>query len=424
MPRRRGSTGRKAGQLSFLEDRAPYGQPNEEEESDQLLSTPDEIKRAVERNAIDRGTLFIGVIVELDIEGLLRQIEDLANTADKEIIRESADILGIDVRALDLLDNADPPFAYTYYFCTPDTLINHPKLIFYYRNIAMLSAKVMRGIGLDTAIYESGGIPTRERAAELAAYLNKIVSGLIIDMGVTRLRHIEMLMTNLGDALGGSSRNEVGRVAMVQVMRSLIKYLHQRDYLESINYTTRESLVPGAADRGESVLLLEPNIDIDAKLNQIESDYVKYQGLRLKNGVVLLIDSDIKWRDSMNREYSPSADMHSAREATGTEADMIWGAEVKGGADPAGSDEHWKTASRALNRILEAAEKTGHDKPPLSFIGTTIVGQVALEISAWLDRGDLRSAYNLTKMIEQPLEMQRFLDDMMEFLGYGRQSSK
>jgi hypothetical protein len=225
-----------------------------------------------------------------------------------------------------------------------------------------------------------------------------------------------MLMTNLGDALGGSSRNEVGRVAMVQVMRPLIKYLYQRDRIESINYTTRESLVPGTADRGESVLVLEPNIDIDTILDQIESGHVKYQGLRLRNGVVLLIDSNIKWRDSKNREHSPSADMHSARESAATETDMIWGAEVKGGADPAGSDEHWKTASRALNRILEAAKETGHGKPPLSFIGTTIVGQVALEVSAWLDRGDLKSAYNLTKMIEQPTEMQRFLDDMMEFL--------
>jgi len=30
---------------------------------------------------------------------------------------------------------------------------------------------------------------------------------------------------------------------------------------------------------------------------------------------------------------------------------MRWAAELKGGADPAGSDEHWKTATEALNRI-------------------------------------------------------------------------
>ena len=54
----------------------------------------------------------------------------------------------------------------------------------------------------------------------------------------------------------------------------------------------------------------------------------------------------------------------------------------------------------------------------ISFIGTTIVGRVAVEIKAWINRGDLISAYNLAKIIEQPEEKQRFLDDMMVFLGY------
>jgi hypothetical protein len=48
--------------------------------------------------------------------------------------------------------------------------------------------------------------------------LNEIVSGLLIETGaagVTRNRHIQMVMANLGDSLGGSSRNEVERGAMV-----------------------------------------------------------------------------------------------------------------------------------------------------------------------------------------------------------------
>jgi hypothetical protein len=46
--------------------------------ADQLpsfASTRAEIKLAVEQNAIDRGTLFIRVIVSLDIDGLFRQLE-------------------------------------------------------------------------------------------------------------------------------------------------------------------------------------------------------------------------------------------------------------------------------------------------------------------------------------------------------------
>jgi hypothetical protein len=406
-----------AQQLNLWGQNGPEGQP-EAQIFNHIVSTPDEIKRAVERNAIDRGVLFIGIIVELEIDDLLNLVEDLGKTTDKEEIAESADALGIDLKALTLLDNVDPPIPYPYYFCTSNFLVQHPELAFYYRNIAMLSAKVMRGIGLDTIEYEAGNAPTKETATEIAKYLNPIISGLILDTGVTRNRHIEMLMANLGDSLGGSSRNEVGRVAMAQVMRPLIKLLCQHDRLESITYSTRSSLVPGTPRDPDETLIIGPQTDIGAKLNEIERDHVKYMELRLRNGVLLLVDKIIRWYDNKGKEYTPSADLHSARESTGAETDMIWGAEVKGGADPAGSDEHWKTASRALTRILENASKSGRAAPPLSFIGTTIVNKVAVEIVAWIDRGDLVSAYNLTKIIEQPAELKRFLADMMEFLGY------
>ena len=151
-----------------------------------------------------------------------------------------------------MLDSDEPPIPYPYYFCTPDFLIEHPQLTFYYRNIAMLSSKVMRGLGLDTTPYENGETPTREDAIEIVKYLNEIVSGLLIEAGaagVTRNRHIQMVMANLGDSLGGSSRNEVGRVAMAHVMRRLIKHLHSRGWLDRIVYTPRESLVPGDRSR-------------------------------------------------------------------------------------------------------------------------------------------------------------------------------
>ena len=98
--------------------------------------------------------------------------------------------------------------------------------------------------------------------------------------------------------------------------------------------------------------------------------------------------------------------------------DMIWSGEIKGGADPAGSDEHWKTATQALNRILEAAEKTGRPQPQLSFLATILVERVAIEAQSWIDEGKLTSVYNLTKIGESKVELQRFLDDMTKFLGY------
>lgn len=69
--------------------------------------------------------------------------------------------------------------------------------------------------------------------------------------------------------------------------------------------------------------------------------------------------------------------------------------ELKGGIDPAGADEHWKTARTALNRIHEAFAK--HKlKPHTFFIGAAIEAKMAKEIWDMLKRGILENAANLT----------------------------
>jgi hypothetical protein len=400
----------------MFESNEEYGISAEDSSLNQFLSTPAEIRHAVERNAIDRGVLFVGIIVELGIDELLGKIEALATTLDKEDVYESADILGIHAEALALLDSLDPPIPFPYYFCTPNSIVSEPRLVFYYRNISMLSQKVMKGIGLDTTAYENGAAPTRSEALELVQYLNDVVSQLLLDTGVTRHRHIEMLMANLGDSLGGSSRNEVGRMAMAEVMRLLITELGQYDRLESIVYSTRASLIPGTSREEDVILEITPSLQMKNLLDQLEASFVKYKELRLRNGVLVLVDKNARWRDGQIDSFN--VDVQSIGQNVRQESGMLWAAEVKGGADPAGSDEHWKTARSALERILERAQQHGVEKPPLSFVGRTIVKKVAVEIKAWLDRGDLVSAYNLTKILTQPEEKKRFLDDMMRFLGY------
>lgn len=68
--------------------------------------------------------------------------------------------------------------------------------------------------------------------------------------------------------------------------------------------------------------------------------------------------------------------------------------ELKGGIDPAGADEHWKTAQTALSRIREAFEKAGH-KPYIFFIGSAIESKMASEIWDQLQNDILANAANL-----------------------------
>jgi len=83
------------------------------------------------------------------------------------------------------------------------------------------------------------------------------------------------------------------------------------------------------------------------------------------------------------------------RETYRTPSAYIALGELKGGLDPAGADEHWKTASTALTRIREAFGK--HKlKPHTFFIGAAIEAKMAEEIWSLLKRGVLENAANLT----------------------------
>ncbi len=69
--------------------------------------------------------------------------------------------------------------------------------------------------------------------------------------------------------------------------------------------------------------------------------------------------------------------------------------ELKGGIDPAGADEHWKTANSALERIRKAFRgKNRH--PRMFFIGAAIEKAMAEEIYQQLERGILTNGANLT----------------------------
>lgn len=69
--------------------------------------------------------------------------------------------------------------------------------------------------------------------------------------------------------------------------------------------------------------------------------------------------------------------------------------ELKGGIDPAGADEHWKTARTALLRIRQAFSKISL-APASVFIGAAIVESMATEIWIQLEDGTLTNAANLT----------------------------
>ena len=68
--------------------------------------------------------------------------------------------------------------------------------------------------------------------------------------------------------------------------------------------------------------------------------------------------------------------------------------ELKGGIDPAGADEHWKTAKTALLRIISKFHTLGLF-PKTFFVGAAIQSNMASEIYTELQSGLLNYAANL-----------------------------
>lgn len=383
----------------------------------EFASSQEEIRRAVQRNAVQRGQFFALNLARLGFDQILDRVEAIARDSDLEIWREAAEPFGIDPRALDVLDRLQ--IRYPYYFCDPSQLVKSPSLVAYYRNVAMVSAKVMRGIGFDTTPYEAGLPLLEDRAEQLARYFNGTVSALVVEnpLLVTGRRHIEMVFANLGESIGGSWRNEVGRLAYVEVIGSLLRHLSEKACLSAIVYDLKGL----SAEEGEdeaSEFTAKDNVLTDGagfleKLEQLEANRVVYKTIALRNGNELRLNRQIVWIEHEGREHKIGPDLS----AFSPGEVLTWGGELKGGADPAGSDEHWKTAKSAFDRILDAAEKTGRPKPRLSFIATILVDRVAREAELWIKQGKLTSAYNLTQIAENTERRERFLNDLASFLG-------
>lgn len=408
------------------------------EDTPPFASTKDEIRRAIERNAIQRGIFLINNLTHLNFETLIRQIELIGQSYDKEFWREQASDLQIKSQALDKLDNLPTPIPYPYYFCTPELLVERPPLIKYYRNVAMLSQKVMEGMDMGTLRYELGITQLDPSMAQvLAAYFNQIVSEIVLSNTISPNRHVEMVYANVGDSLGGAWRNEIGRLAYVEIITPLVLHLHEHGYLSYIKYSLKGRFVreeleeeesasdqssskPGAVQRslaGERMLHVAEVADLATTIERLKAERIVYRELGLNNGRSLMLNRQLIWLYEENdqpRQTRIGADLLSIDGNT----KELWGGELKGGADPAGSDEHWKTATRAFERIRDACAKTQRPAPQLSFLATILVDRVAQEAYQMIQQGKLSSVYNLTHIADDPTKYQAFLADMTRFLGY------
>jgi type II restriction enzyme len=176
-----------------------------------------------------------------------------------------------------------------------------------------------------------------------------------------RTEIIYRFLLTRGDTLGGVMRNIMGAEAKAKFAEAILKALKSKDISPSI-ICSRTNI-----DKVQQISWPERILLFDKKPKLIG-----------KNVDVILLHQ---------------AESHVSVTALLDRKDnyLVCG-EVKGGIDPAGADEHWKTAYGALARIREKFQK---GQPKLFFVGAAIENSMADEIFSQLQFGLLNHAANL-----------------------------
>lgn len=182
-----------------------------------------------------------------------------------------------------------------------------------------------------------------------------------------------------GDTLGGSMRNVGGFLAQCKLSRSLIAFLRLGS---GPIFVQTKSLK-------EWRQLSEDDIDIERNLRGLSWTLGKKHRTLIMNLNVPIVDKNV---DLCLLNCAP--DKFVPTGVKDSENYVALG-ELKGGIDPAGADEHWKTACSALGRIQDAFDSIGM-KPHLFYVGGAIEASMATEIWDRLEDGRLENAANLT----------------------------
>ena len=184
-----------------------------------------------------------------------------------------------------------------------------------------------------------------------------------------------------GDSLGGSMRNIVGAISQQKFVRTLLSNL-------SVSGKKYQWL-----DHKTKIWEDKPTNDFSIEERMKALSWKNPKG---KNRVLAFNQNIPIVKNNIDIcLFNADTETYNNGEVVKTPKKIILLGELKGGIDPAGADEHWKTGNTALSRIREAFANH-HLKIETSFIAAAIEKKMAAEIFAQLQSKTLSYAANLT----------------------------
>lgn len=183
-----------------------------------------------------------------------------------------------------------------------------------------------------------------------------------------------------GDTLGGSMRNVGGVLAQRKFTRAILSTLTVAGIIYKWQHTKTRQWIDMTDDDSE----------IEWSLRGLSWKRKGKKRTIIYNLTVPLVKTNV---DLCLFNLAPEE-----LESTGYNLPSSYIAlgELKGGVDPAGADEHWKTARSALERIREAFARTRHS-PHTFFVGAAVEKRMASEIWEQLKISVLGNAANLNE---------------------------
>ncbi len=237
---------------------------------------------------------------------------------------------------------------------------------------------------------EASGVSTKA-----SNYLEqKDIDGIVIEFIANFLepagdKFVEELvyryLLSKGDALGGRMRNIVGALAGEKLTRFIAANLR------NFQFEHQFRLNGGSIWLDSDKVALDSMYQVKAIRWKRKKGYARELIYNIKVPIVSKnIDISIFKKQTIGITKPKDMNLFIS-----DSANYLALGELKGGIDPAGADEHWKTANTALHRIRTSFEAKGNPVQTF-FVGGAIEASMVKEIFAQCEAKELGSAANLT----------------------------
>ena len=238
--------------------------------------------------------------------------------------------------------------------------------------------------GIQSALLTAAGISDKAarhlQAQDKAEAIQGLIQNFLELAGVNFIEELifRFLLTR-GDTLGGSIRNIGGALAQTRLTRSIIATLK----LAGKSYRWQHS--------DNKIWSSMPNDDagIEMTVRGLSWQVGNNDRTLIYNLTVPVLKNNVDLCLFDGSEQEKKITIHKIPE------NYLALGELKGGIDPKGADEHWKTARTALTRIQTYFSSLTLS-PKLFFVGAAIEKKMATEIWKLLEEGHLDNAANLT----------------------------